>query len=108
MPRYGYNGRAGVGRSGHTPSAEEPSTVVRKKTPLHHLHQKVGVSIRVMSVNLGMFYAKRWRGWESVREERERQRVIPQNATKNMNYKFVWVRSIPLPVAGPLDLVSML
>ena len=55
MPRYGYNGRAGVGRSGHTPSAEEPSTVTpRKKTPLHHLHQKVGVSICVVSVNLGM------------------------------------------------------
>ena len=47
--RYGYNGRAGVGRSGHSPSTEEPSTALRKKTPLQHLHQKAGVSISVQS-----------------------------------------------------------
>ena len=47
MSRYGYSGRTGVGRSGHTPAAEEPNSVARKKNPLHHLHQKAGVSIYV-------------------------------------------------------------
>ena len=85
MPRYGYNGRAGVGRSGHAPTAEEPSTVTRKKTPLHHLHQKVGVSIRVVFVNFK--YVSVLKGRE-VGEERERERE------RKLIYKFVWVRSI--------------
>lgn len=47
--RYGYSGRGSVGPrhgggSGHTSNSEEPSSVTRKKTPLHLLHQRVGVS----------------------------------------------------------------
>ena len=51
--RYGYGGRGGLGSrhgggggggGGHTSTAEEPSSVTRKKTPLQQLHQKAGVS----------------------------------------------------------------
>lgn len=48
--RYGYGRQGGTGprhSGGHTPNSEEPSTVTRKKTPLHLLHQRVGVSVYV-------------------------------------------------------------